>query len=339
MPVIQRSDQKEGRRLGAGAPDVEHTGLQRAARSKKGVFTLSLDCEGLWGMADRESVFVSGAINNHSLDDAYRFIADELDKNEVICTAAFVSCFAAEYDAVRAQLDKIDILAEMNPDWFQNVRPRLRDGRPQALSGLEGNRYWKRLASSGHEMAWHGATHLPLHPSTSCAAVSQELELASSLAAGLGGIGTTVIFPRNLIGHLETLRDAGFEAYRDHKGKGNLRRLAGYLREWAIRDHSDHDLPRSQDGWHVSPSGHFLNWPSGLRSTIPVEVTVRRWRSMLRHAAETGGYVHMWFHPHNLITAPRMRESFRQIIREVGILSAKGDIANLSISSAREMFA
>lgn len=37
----------------------------------QGVFTLSLDCEGLWGMADNRHVMTSGTINATSLDDAY----------------------------------------------------------------------------------------------------------------------------------------------------------------------------------------------------------------------------------------------------------------------------
>lgn len=287
-------------------------------------------------MADSASVFADGRINARSLDDAYQFIADELDRNHVRCTAAFVTCFAAEYEAIRAQSDKFAALAETEPDWFRNLLPRIMDGRPEALDGLEGHRYWKMLARSGHEMAWHGTTHMPLHAKTSRAAVGQELDLAASLAEGLGGIGTTVIFPRNLIGHLDLLRDAGFTCYRDSKEATFSRRVGALVREWAVWDRGDDELPHEKDGWLMSPAGHFLNWPSGARKLVPIDVTVRRWRSMLRSAAETGRNVHMWFHPHNLITAPRMREALSEILKSVAELEKLGDLQCLSIAEANK---
>lgn len=305
---------------------------------RSGTFTLSLDCEGLWGMADSAAVFADGKINARSLDDAYEFISNELDRNQIRCTAAFVTCFAASYDAVRAQIDKFDALADLVPDWFRNLRPRIRDGGPEAINGLEGHRYWERLARSGHEMAWHGTTHMPLHSTTSRAAVTQELELTASLAEGLGGVGTTVIFPRNLIGHLDLLRSAGFKCYRDSMEPTLARRVGGLLREWAIWDRGDDHLPHEKDGWRVSPAGHFLNWPSGARKLVPIDVTVRRWRSMLRSAAETGRNVHMWFHPHNLITAPRMREALSQVLEAVAEFEKLGDLKCLSIAEANDRF-
>lgn len=303
-----------------------------------GVFTLSLDCEGLWGMADSDAVFADGRINKDSLDEAYQVIAEELDRNSVRCTAAFVSCFAAERDAVRSSLHLIEEIAEFVPDWFRHVLPRLRDGSGAAMSGLEGHEYWKRLRRYGHEMAWHGATHLPLAPDTSRDAVRSELNLAASLGGTLGGLAKTVIYPRNQIGHADALRGAGFKTYRDSKAGGLSKRVTGLLREWAVWDQGDCDMPRMDGAWCVSPAGQFLNWPSGVRKTVPVAVTVQRWRSMLRHAAEQGRYVHMWFHPHNLITAPDMRVAFSQILEEVRTLQSQGDIKVLTIAEANEYF-
>ena len=92
------------------------------------------------------------------------------------------------------------------------------------------------------------------------------------------------------------------------------------------------------DGWHVSPAGFFLNWPSGVRAMVPVPVTVMRWKSLLRSAVEQGGYVHMWFHPHNLITAPAMKVAFAQIMKEVGQLVRSGDMVSLTMSEANAHF-
>ena len=41
----------------------------------KGSFVVSLDCEGLWGMADNESVLSGGTITQDSLGKAYEQIS------------------------------------------------------------------------------------------------------------------------------------------------------------------------------------------------------------------------------------------------------------------------
>lgn len=49
-------------------------------------------------------------------------------------------------------------------------------------------------------------------------------------------------------------------------------------------------------------------------------------------------YVHMWFHPHNLITAPAMRWVFADLMREVGQWVRTGDLVNLTIAEANDYF-
>jgi hypothetical protein len=61
---------------------------------------------------------------------------------------------------------------------------------------------------------------------------------------------------------------------------------------------------------------------------------VQRWKSLLKHAVETGGYVHMWFHPHNLISSPAMVHSFREIMAYAGDLVRSGDLLSLTMDEA-----
>jgi hypothetical protein len=42
----------------------------------------------------------------------------------------------------------------------------------------------------------------------------------------------------------------------------------------------------------------------------------------------------MWFHPHNLITAPAMKVAFAEIMREVGRMVRTGDLVNLTMAQA-----
>lgn len=300
----------------------------------KGVFTLSLDCEGLWGMADQPSLLASDIINGQSLQFAYEFLSNVLNLHDVRATAAFVSAFAAPRAALLEHLPLIERLSELNPGWFMQILPMLRQGENQGSDGWQGEAFWRNLAASGHEMAWHGATHMPLDNVTTTEAVDLELLLAEELFDALNHTPSSVVFPRNQVGHLDRLRQSGFLTYRASNGSGGASRVVALLRELYVWDNAVADKPREQDGLYVSPPGFFLNWPAGIRSAVPVSVTVRRWRSLLRHAAETGGYVHMWFHPHNFITAPAMQETFALIMHEVGILVRTGDLLNLTMDEA-----
>ena len=299
-------------------------------------FTLSLDCEGLWGMADQPKVVNAGLICDASLAKAYGLISRLLGVNGIKATCAFVSAFAAGEEALRVQVPLLRELASQSPAWFAHALPAIEHGR---IDGWFGETFYSQLRGAGHEMAWHGATHLVLADHTSADAVELELLLAARLFEALGHSPKTIVFPRNLVGHLKQLQRAGFKTYRAGPPAGFTGRLSGLINEWNVLDGRVQAKPHTQHGWHISPAGFFLNWPSGARSLVPVSVTVSRWKSLLRSAVEQGGYVHMWFHPHNLITAPAMQGAFEQIMKEVGLLVRSGDMASLTMSEANSHFA
>ena len=299
-------------------------------------FTLSLDCEGLWGMADHAKVVNAGLICDASLAQAYGLISRLLDVNAIKATCAFVSAFAAGAEVMRSQFTLLRELTSQSPAWFAHALPAIEHGR---IDGWFGEAFYSELRTAGHEMAWHGATHLSLADHTSADAVELELQLAARLFEALGHSPQTIVFPRNLVGHLDQLQRAGFQTYRAGPPAGFTGRLAGLINEWNVLDGRVQARPIKQHGWHVSPAGFFLNWPSGARSLVPIAVTVSRWKSLLRAAVEQGGYVHMWFHPHNLITAPAMQGAFEQIMNEVGQLVRSGDMASLTMSEANAHFA
>lgn len=293
-------------------------------------FTLSLDCEGCWGVADQPALLGSAAISETTLAQAYGFIDEVLDSNQVRCTAAFVSCFAAPADAVRAQLHILEAMATLAPAWFQAILPAVRSGH---WSGWQGRSHFLQMAKRGHEMAWHGATHLCLADHMPTRAVELELQLLRALRPELGVQPlVSVVFPRNEIGHLSLLRDAGFKVYRQRPPAGLGGRLISLAREWNVLERASALRPAQHQGWAALPCGLFLNWPRGARALVPVGVTVQRWRSALRHATRTGRDVHMWFHPHNLITAPAMRLAFESVMAEVSLLVKSGDLVVRTMS-------
>lgn len=287
-------------------------------------------------MADQPDVVNAGLICDASLAQAYSLISRVLEVNGVKATCAFVSAFAAGVEALRAHVPLLRTLASQSPAWFAHALPAIESGRTDGWFGTD---FYAVLRAAGHEMAWHGATHLNLADQTSTDAVELELQLAAHLFKALGHSPQTIVFPRNLVGHLDRLQRAGFQTYRARPPAGVAGRLSGLVSELNMWDGRVQAKPIKQHGWHVSPAGFFLNWPSGARSLVPVSVTVSRWKSLLRSAIGQGGYVHMWFHPHNLITAPTMQGAFEQVMKEVGQLVRSGDMVSLTMSEANAHFA
>jgi hypothetical protein len=298
-------------------------------------FSLSLDCEGLWGMADQPHLLESGAISRNSLSSAYEFLIRVLQANGVRATAAFVSCFAVGFDGVMAHSNLLEEMGCHAPSWFSSILRVLRSGQSD---GWDGSDLYRRMSAAGFEIGWHGATHHSLGERTSPRLIALEAELASRLFRELGANPTTIIFPRNDIGHLDQLLEYGFDTYRDALNRNLMRRAMTIACEYNVLQRCPTQRIYRRDGWYVSPAGCFLNWPLGLRQLVPVSVTIMRWKSMLRSAITQGGYLHMWFHPHNLITAPAMKLAFEEVIGYVGQLVKAGDLINPTMTEANRLY-
>lgn len=295
-----------------------------SATLKNAEFTLSLDCEGLWGMADQDVVVQSKQITQASLGEAYRLIFETLDRNNVKATMAFVTCFAAGKEAIQTHREIFNQLTCVNPSWFRNI---IQSFVGNDFDGWEGNKFFLEARRYGHEIAWHGTTHQSLHDSAKRESIDLELQLTASLFKELDIEPQSIVFPRNIIGQLTPLRDFGFNCYRDALPGGFVNRIKNLANEFNMLDSAVEVTDQVSGAWKISPAGQFLNWPSGARSMVPTAVTVRKWKSLLGAAVKNGGRVHMWFHPHNLITAPAMADSFVQIMDEVGRLSKSGDLS------------
>jgi hypothetical protein len=137
----------------------------------------------------------------------------------------------------------------------------------------------------------------------------------------------TLVFPRNDVGHLDEVRNAGFTGYRTRLARpsglaGRAVRIAEEFNLWAEPQRS----ADAEQGLVPIPPGYFFNWRRGMRRFVPAGITRRRWDSLLRRSAEDGGIVHLWLHPHNLITAPDTAASLERVLADVAEMRASGDI-------------
>jgi hypothetical protein len=172
------------------------------------------------------------------------------------------------------------------------------------------------------ELASHTFTHAPLgDPGCSAEFARWDLATCQTLAARWGRQLTSVIFPRNEIGHLPVLRELGYRTFRGANsewywfGRANqLHRrralrygvwLLRYFDEWSA--HTPPLLPiRQQNGLWEVPHSMFFPGLRGVSQFITPDQRVRRAVKGLQAAAERGKVFSLWTHPHNFLPQPEL---------------------------------
>jgi peptidoglycan/xylan/chitin deacetylase (PgdA/CDA1 family) len=262
------------------------------------VFIVSIDCEGKWGMADR--VDEARSITDDSLDAVYAMLFSTLDRYQIAATFAVVGLFAAGPEAVdrfaRATAD-----SPAHRRWLAAPIAAVRSG---VTSGWFRQSLFDEIRSVGaHELATHGASHLPFDAVDVGEAERRlELDWSRRLGAERGARFSTLVYPRNAVVQSDILGDYHITGYRGARKPTAMGRLGHLLSEFNLLARAQ---SHSRPPWSGEiPCGIFLNWRHGLRATVPLSVSIRRWRHILDDAERTDGVAHLWFHPHNLITAP-----------------------------------
>jgi hypothetical protein len=294
-------------------------------------FIISLDCEGKWGMADILQPYHHERLTDAALTRAYERLVGLFGRYEVPASFAFVMAFVLTPE--EREHFEAELFGDERDQWLRPYRHEIAAGKaqgwhvPAALEIVQ--------AASIHEIACHSFCHRPLGDrSISAAGARAELDAAIA-AARLKGVSLeTFVFPRNEVGHLSELRALDFIGYRERllrpTGRfGRALRLAEEMNIWAPAQQQS-----SVEGGIVPiPSGRFLNWRFGARSWIPTKVTAARWRHQLRDAADHGGIVHLWLHPHNLITAPDTESALETVLRNVAEMR---DADQISVATQRD---
>ena len=266
-----------------------------------GTAIISLDCEGRWGVADNLTPALAAGLTDARLRAAYRGITDLFAQTEISATFAFVELFTRPVSREAAGL--VRDLAEELP-YLAAAAAGLAAGD----EGWVGDWALEMAGEGGHEIAFHGATHVPWSDLTPDQA---RRELALTRAEHR----QTMVFPRNVVAHVDVLAEFGCKAYRGHRSFSS--RAHSLLSELDLGTPSQ-PMPDAADCSPAElPSGIFVNWRSGPRKLVPPAVTRRRARHLLADAARTGGAAHFWLHPENIATAPATFANLEGIVAEI----------------------
>jgi peptidoglycan/xylan/chitin deacetylase (PgdA/CDA1 family) len=313
----------------------------------RGVFTLSLDFELIWGTLDRgpdafrRACEVERAVVLDSL-------LGMLDEFEVSATWCILGHLFLDSCRPRNGHKHPEIEAPLSPrgsrGWFEDDPCTSEDEAPI----FYGRSLVEKIKAcpTPQEIGCHSFSH-PIFDDPGCTSDAARSELAEChrLAREAGVEMRSFAFPRNRVGHLDVLREQGFSCYRgpeptwyEHgRGPKALRRF-GHLVDVLSARRPPVVVPKEVMPGLWNLPGSMIYFPMhGRRRYIPLSLRVARARKGLEAAAQSRRVFHLWFHPTNLADEPeRMFSGLRQILAHAASLRAEERLRILPMHSVLE---
>jgi len=304
---------------------------------ERGIFTISLDFELIWGTRDKygvEKFEKACRIEREVVIDRLLKLFEEFQFPATWCIVGHLML-----DHCNGHKDIVPPQHSWCKDWF-GLDPCSDEGSAPLF-------YAKSLVQKirqcpvQQEIGSHTFSHAIFgDPGCSPETARTELQACVRAASDLGIEMQSFVFARNSIGHLNALREFGFRIYRGAETQwydrlsGPLKRLARLSTVLAASDPPVVLPVEEGDGlWNVPAS--MLYFPMhGIRRFVPMHLRVKRAIKGLDAAARAKKIFHLWFHPTNLADHMEMMfEGLRKIFEHASALREQGRIDFLSMKS------
>jgi peptidoglycan/xylan/chitin deacetylase (PgdA/CDA1 family) len=307
------------------------------SRLPRGVLTISLDFELVWGTLDlfgpnafRRTCEAERAAVERLLE---LFVEFEIPATWCILGHLFLDACAAGPFGKHPEIVRPSH-AWCQRDWFEHD--------PCCNEATHPTFYAQKLVEKirdcpcPQEIGSHSFSHV-IFGDQGCSRETAQSELAACVAlANAWGIEmTSFAFPRNQIGHLDVLQDFGFYCYRGPEPhwynrtlrSGFLRRLA-HLADVLLAAEPPTVMPSVDANGMWNVPGSMIYFPMhGFRKWIPMFLRVKRATKGLNAAARKKEVFHLWFHPTNLGDhTEAMFRGLRSILEHAANLRDRGNL-------------
>jgi len=297
-----------------------------------GIFILSFDCEGKWGINEYLNSHHAHYFTNENLNQAYRGILNILKKTAIKGTFAFVGAFTMSLEEYRANQDWFSDIFIQNNNWFSNFNQSIKAGNCDGW--LNPYAFEMVLKENTHELTSHGFSHLPLKENLITESVFfKEMELIKLVSQLKGMEPKTFVYPRNLIGYIDQLGRSGFLGYRNANNKSPIiiHRINNLLIEFNVYDRAQEILAKHNSTLPICiPSGYFLNWRHGIRKKVPINISLKRYSHIINDCIQNNRLMHLWTHPHNFIDGDQMYLLLGKVLEQVAFAIKRGDMINFT---------
>jgi len=304
---------------------------------ERGVFTISLDFELIWGTLDlfgperfRRACEVERSVLVRLLD---LFAEYEVPATWCVLGHLFLDSCTNTNGSKHPEIVRPTHLW-CRHDWF-HFDPCTTE---ETATIFYGRSLLERIRTCRvpQEIGCHSFSHVIFgDPGCSAATAESEVRACVRLASEMGIELRSFAFPRNSVGHLDVLRRHGFSCYRGpdptwyekRRWPGLVKRL---LNLWEVLRAAEPPvvLPTWAPAGLWNIPGSMIYFPMhGLRRYIPLELRVRRAVKGLDAAVRRKRVFHLWFHPTNLADEPEaMFDGLRRILEHACLLCERGEL-------------
>lgn len=306
-------------------------------RLEKGIFTISLDFELIWGTADLgiESFKRLCEIERSEVIDRLLSLFEEF---EFPATWAILGHLFLEHCEPVAGVKHPEIVRPSFPwikdDWFEHDACGSEHDRSIHLGRSLVEKI--RRCAVPQEIGSHSFSHIIFgHEGCTREVALSEVAECVKLAAEMDIRMTSFVFPRNEIGHLDVLSNYGFRCYRgvepnwfEERNVSEAVRRSLRLFEVLTSATPPVVLPHLTESglWNVPGSAMFFPM-HGVRRFIPMKSRVSRCVKGLKKAAREKKVFHLWFHPTNMVDEmEKMFGGLRKVLEQARDLRDGGEL-------------
>jgi peptidoglycan/xylan/chitin deacetylase (PgdA/CDA1 family) len=305
---------------------------------ERGVFTISIDFELIWGTLDLfgpDRFRRACEIERNEIIDRLLDLFVEFEVSATWCVLGHLFLERCGSANGRKHPEIVRPRHSWHPnDWFEHDP----GGVEESDSVFLGRSLVEKIRGCpvSQEIGGHSFSHA-IFGDPGCSRETAKSELAASVQAAseMGIEMRSFAFPRNEVGHLDVLKEYGFECFRGaernwYESRNWSPQVKRFCHLWdVIRAATPSvELPEFTDSGLWNIPGSMVYFPMhGLRRYIPMSSRVRRAIKGLHTAAQRKRVFHLWFHPTNFADqSGAMFDGLRRILENAYSLRARREI-------------
>jgi hypothetical protein len=329
-------------------PAIELTTVQL----DRPVFILSLDIELGWGS------FNHNGLERHRRSyektrGLIRQMLDLFDANQFAATWAVVGHLFLDHCSRVGDGNHNHVLQPeyswwpqgwLSHDPFSNMEHDPYFYAPDIIDSLLG-------CPTEQELASHTFTHAILgDPECTREVAWSQLQEAMKVTEARGRRLRSLVYPRNQVGHIDVLAELGFTSYRGmdrtwyQRGphRGRLNRGMHYMDRWLaftpmVFSSISGSRIQNKENWTFNLPGSMFYVPcDGIWQTVPLKRRITQAYRGLDEAVKQNALFHLWFHPFNLGSSPRLLDGLESIIKYACRLRDHEGMQCLTMSATAE---
>lgn len=322
----------------------------KQAELEKGIFTISLDFELIWGTFDLfglgEYFWEACKRERYEVIDRLLELFNEFEIPGTWCTVGHLFLDKCEANGN----GKHPEIARPQHDWYKEdwfaCDPC---GNEETDPLFYGKSLIEKIKNNQvkQEIGSHSFSHI-IFGDDGCSSEAARTDIAACVEAAenLDIKLNSFVFPRDRVGHLDLLKEYGFTTYRgaipkwyeQGEDRSVVKRLA-HLWDVVTAATPPTVLPELEKNGLVNIPGSMIFFPvQGIRRYIPMSRRVKRAQKGLDAAVEEKKIFHLWFHPTNMaFESDQMFDGLRAIIEYAAKLREAGDLEILSMSEITEL--